>query len=428
MSTAACRIPANADVVGLGIRLAIYAQNLLCFFTPFGALLDGKVTMSELDLAETQTTTNLVLAFAILISAIVQATTLGLTNYHASIILDMSWMNNTNASIYFLLYVQHKSQPTPGSGHTVEPTFSAWARHIRCSFLAAYGQGGDPSLQARDSVRDDIWIHDIANDGVTPAAALRNLVKHSVLLLGSLHLSLMAGLGVWLWSDIRGFGNMRDRAANDCAAEHAHISILGRPIPFSSGPLRIAFLTAYGLFLVPGINLLLPMVVFLGFYYCARGLAPPMIIQPGPRRMPWDMNAWERLRDSTLRSVQNSIARRWSIFPPVLGLVFLLAINLIFIIDIELTLRQNANLRGQDEFLWGFGQTLAIIPLLMPLRDISQALIVSRMRQRDLGKALGYTVMLKDWDTVHAFIARGADPNIEMRGVSPLHPRPQYYS
>ncbi|KAF6750506.1 hypothetical protein DFP72DRAFT_1013204, partial [Ephemerocybe angulata] len=155
-----CLIPANPDIAGIGVRIAIYAQNLLCFFPAFWALLDGKVTETELESAETQATTNLVLAFAILISSMVQTTTLGLTSYHASIVLSMSWMNNTNAFIYFLLYVQHKSQPTPGSGHVVEPTFRAWARHIRCSFLpgtntgqvnhtssAESGRSGGPSVQ-----------------------------------------------------------------------------------------------------------------------------------------------------------------------------------------------------------------------------------------------------------------------------------------
>ncbi|KAF6743800.1 hypothetical protein DFP72DRAFT_827076 [Ephemerocybe angulata] len=130
-----CKIPANPDIAGIGVRIAIYVQNLLCFIPAFWALVDGKVTETELESAEKQATTNLVLAFAILISAMVQATTLGLTSYHASIVLNMSWMNNTNAFIYFLLYVQHKSQPLPGSGNVVEPTFSAWARHIRYSFL-----------------------------------------------------------------------------------------------------------------------------------------------------------------------------------------------------------------------------------------------------------------------------------------------------
>ncbi|KAF6747727.1 hypothetical protein DFP72DRAFT_1147354, partial [Ephemerocybe angulata] len=239
-----CKIPANPDIAGIGVRIAIYAQNLLCFFPAFWALLDGKVTETELESAEKQATTNLVLAFAILISSMVQATTLGLTSYHASIVLSMSWMNNTNAFIYFLLYVQHKSQSISGSGHVVEPTFPAWARHIRCSFLpgtntgqvshtsgAESGQSGGPSVQAVGnetgmSALPSPGARPERGDGSAPGApsneeigterqkenivdartAAKNLVKRYVLPLGSLHLSLMAALGLWLWSDIRGFG------------------------------------------------------------------------------------------------------------------------------------------------------------------------------------------------------------------------------
>ncbi|KAF6763491.1 hypothetical protein DFP72DRAFT_1136017, partial [Ephemerocybe angulata] len=124
-----CNIPANPDIAGIGVRLAIYAQNFLCFIPALSALWDGKVTEAELDSAQTQATTNLVLAFAILISSMVQATTLGLTNYHASIVLSMSWMNNTNAFIYFLLYVQHKSQDS--TIRPVQPTWTAWFYFIK---------------------------------------------------------------------------------------------------------------------------------------------------------------------------------------------------------------------------------------------------------------------------------------------------------
>lgn len=122
-----CTIPGNPDVSGVGVRIAIYIQNLLCFLPALWALWDGEVTQEELDSAETQTPTNLVLAFAILISSIVQALTLGLSNFHANIVLSMSWMNNTNAFVYFLLYIQHKRR-------SVEPTWAAWYAHVRAKF------------------------------------------------------------------------------------------------------------------------------------------------------------------------------------------------------------------------------------------------------------------------------------------------------
>ncbi|KAF5324061.1 hypothetical protein D9611_008346 [Ephemerocybe angulata] len=449
MSAGSCIIPGNPDIAGIGVRIAIYVQNLLCFFPAFWALIDGKVTENELESAETQATTNLVLAFAILISSMVQATTLGLTSYHASIVLNMSWMNNTNAFIYFLLYVQHRSQVTSGSGHIVEPTFRAWARHIRCSFLPGTntgqvnhtsgeesGQSGGPSVQAVDNetgmptlpspserpkqldgagatTNEEVGNGRQTEDIVNARMAAKNLVKRYVLPLGSLHLSLMAALGLWLWIDIRGFGNMRD-TANNCAAEHALISILGSHIPFASGALRITSFVIYGLFLVPGLNLLLPIVVFLGFHYCARGSPPTIMIKPAPypRRQ---MYNWEHPWDTTLRWVQELIARWWSVLPPVLGLVFLLAINLVFIIDIELTLKQNAHLQRHDEAEWGFGQILAILLLFIPLRDLAEALLTRRM-QKEVNLGFKNAVNLQDWDSVLAFVARGADPNVVIEG------------
>ncbi|KAH6902319.1 hypothetical protein BKA70DRAFT_1113115 [Coprinopsis sp. MPI-PUGE-AT-0042] len=125
-----CVIPGNPDIAGIGVRIAIYVQNILCFFPALVALWDGKVTQGELDYAEMQTTTNLVLAFAILISSVVQARTMGMTNYHANIVLMMSWMNNTNAFVYFILYIHHKIGLPEGKGR-VDVDWKAWMNHIR---------------------------------------------------------------------------------------------------------------------------------------------------------------------------------------------------------------------------------------------------------------------------------------------------------
>jgi hypothetical protein len=104
MSNSSFCIASNPDITGIGVRTAIYAQNLLSFFPAVFTLVDKKVTPTELEALETQSMTILITAFAILLSAIVQALTLGLTNYHATIILNLSWINNTNTFIYFILY------------------------------------------------------------------------------------------------------------------------------------------------------------------------------------------------------------------------------------------------------------------------------------------------------------------------------------
>ncbi|KAH6894982.1 hypothetical protein BKA70DRAFT_1103741 [Coprinopsis sp. MPI-PUGE-AT-0042] len=128
-----CTIPANPDIAGIGVRTAIYVQNFLCIIPAIAALWDGKVTQGELDYAEMQTTTNLVLAFAILISSIVQARTLGMTNYHANIVLLMSWMNNTNAFIYFILYIHHKLGPSEQK-ERVDFSWKSWVTHVKERF------------------------------------------------------------------------------------------------------------------------------------------------------------------------------------------------------------------------------------------------------------------------------------------------------
>ncbi|KAJ3501163.1 hypothetical protein NMY22_g19020 [Coprinellus aureogranulatus] len=214
--SASCHIPSNPDISGIGVRFAIYLQNLLCFLPAIWAIWDGHVSDYELESAETQSTTNLVLAFAILISCIVQASTLGLTNFHAAIVLSLSWMNNTNAFIYFLLYVQHKGQG--GEGH-VEPRWSAWISHIKRQARAvmqlpdALGRG-TPLNTPRGQ-------REVGREGQGGAKVL---FRRIALLLGSLHLTLMAALGIWLWSAPQTFGTSSDSA---CAIQFAQLAILG---------------------------------------------------------------------------------------------------------------------------------------------------------------------------------------------------------
>ncbi|KAJ7270878.1 hypothetical protein C8J57DRAFT_1065149, partial [Mycena rebaudengoi] len=120
-------IPANPDISGIGVRAAIYAQNLLSFIPAISALWDGEVSSYELQAIEVQSLTSLTTALAILISAIVQAQTLNLSNFHAGVILSLSWMNNTNTFLYFLLYYQHRNRP---GAEKVNPDASSWMKHL----------------------------------------------------------------------------------------------------------------------------------------------------------------------------------------------------------------------------------------------------------------------------------------------------------
>ena len=149
-SSIAC-LKADPDISGIGVRAAIYMQNFLSFIPSIWALWDGKVSVAELEAVETQSTTILITAFAILIAAIVEAqTAAGLSNFHASVVLSLSWMNNTNTFIYFLLYVQHKSLADTGRIEGL----SSWIKHIRDKLWTNLGLRND-SEGSKDPER--VW-------------------------------------------------------------------------------------------------------------------------------------------------------------------------------------------------------------------------------------------------------------------------------
>ncbi|KAJ7937659.1 hypothetical protein B0H13DRAFT_1588359, partial [Mycena leptocephala] len=104
-------IPANPDISGIGVRAAIYAQNLLCFAPVVAHLWDGYVSPAEMRGVKDQSIGMLAIAFAILISTIIGAANARsgqiVTSFHAAVILDLSWMNNTSTWIWFLLYAHH---------------------------------------------------------------------------------------------------------------------------------------------------------------------------------------------------------------------------------------------------------------------------------------------------------------------------------
>ncbi|KAF5324029.1 hypothetical protein D9611_008320 [Ephemerocybe angulata] len=224
----------------------------------------------------------------------------------------------------------------------------------------------------------------------------------------------MAGLGLWLWSNIWAFGEGQD-TANDCAAKHALLAILGKRVPFASETLRIVSLAIYAMFLVPGVNLLLPILLFLGLYHLHH--ISPVPTFSGSEATPDSLIGRSRFR-VWIRHAQSSIVNRWGILPPFIGLIFLLAINLVFIIDIELALKQNEGLQSEDETQWGFGQILAMLLLFMPLRDLAETILARRMKQRqkDLDMALAAAINANDESMVRTWIARGANPNANLEG------------
>jgi len=101
MSFSGCNITANPDISGIGVRTAMYAQAVLTLIQPSLASLDGHISADELVGLHTLYLGILLPGCALLFSAVIQARTFGLSAYHGMIVLNLSWINNTSALIFF---------------------------------------------------------------------------------------------------------------------------------------------------------------------------------------------------------------------------------------------------------------------------------------------------------------------------------------
>ncbi|KAJ7707228.1 ankyrin repeat-containing domain protein [Mycena metata] len=371
-----CTIPSNPDVSGVGVRAAIYAQNLICFLPVIIYLWDRNISRDELKGIKDQSIGMLAVAFAILLTTIILAKDAGgdqqITSYHAAVVLDLSWMNNTSTWIWFILYVHHRST------HNDQPTGANWSEWHHAlleplrEFLGRTKRAGTSTPET--SIVKRIWH--IAQH------IWHFISEQPVLTLGSIHLSLMAAVGIWLWSDPSKFG----LSLNSCDPT---LTVVGLPARFSSKPLRIVSLTMYSIVLIPGLNLIPPFTFFLHLHilynWSRKSLPLPDAERSGrSQHSAVSSNvAQPETSDSspntTLPIIKPAVSG--AVAQPgtprtaflIVGLVFLVTINIIFIADIEVTLRRNkGNQNGDDQ--WGFGQVLALLLLIIPLRDAWGAL------------------------------------------------------
>jgi len=370
-----CAIPSNPDIVGIGVRTAIYAQNLFSFVPAIWAIWDKKVDIYELEAVETQSTTILITAFAIIISAVIQALSSGLTNFHAIIILNLSWMNNTNTFIWFLLFAQRVDWSN------WRAMLISWCRGIMhreldVEYMAAI------STDAKGNPREIADKPQARNP--EKRTGLRRIIKYPVLVIGSVHLSLMAVLGLWLWANPGDFGSI----SPPCSMS-ASVLVVGNKIPLASQGLRDWSMLIYSVLVAPGFNLIIPMVsiVAIHIFYNPNNVKPP--------------------------TTQNYI-------PTVVGLLILAIINIIFIIDIEVMLLVNKPLQQGGDLDWTFGQTLALLLLLVPIRDTVETFMMRRekRRQNEHTDSLRKAVEMGEIGVIQGLIEKGADVNVVTSKVS----------
>ncbi|KAJ7362870.1 hypothetical protein DFH08DRAFT_683116 [Mycena albidolilacea] len=164
-------IPANPDISGIGVRAAIYAQNLLCFAPVVTHLWDGNVSADEMRGMKDQSIGMLAIAFTILISTVIGAANIHsgqiVTSFHGAVILDLSWMNNTSNWIWFLLYAHHitKEGNSYEERKTIPAIWSAWTDVLLyplCWLVKDSGNAGpdhhEGTVDTEESASGRVWI------------------------------------------------------------------------------------------------------------------------------------------------------------------------------------------------------------------------------------------------------------------------------
>ena len=441
-STLQC-IPANPDITGIGVRIAIYAQNLLTFVPVLMTLSDGYVSKDELKSIEEQSVAILIIAFAILISTVIQATTSadGLSNYHASLILNLSWMNNTCTFIWFLLYIHHKTKPTS----LIKPTWAAWVRALTLrpqlmeEQVSAMEKGEVQrseqvtTMGGNQTERNEPNIEKVEKGVLGPKKIritdkvqriLRPIAENLVLILGSLHLSLMSAVGLWLWSNPSSFGNSKLHPQCDI-----HIVIMLRSVPLHSSALRTWSIFIYSILLVPGVNLILPFLFFISPHILSNKwpnlckilaiicIGPLLVVAlPVHYCLGCFCGSWtswvQNKIEITLERLNDFFDE--DTFGSRFGMLCLLLINVIFVADIETSIQRNIPLQGTGEQDWGYGQVLSLILLVVPLRDVLYSLAFVERRDCKVLEGFLQQAAVSDSycpDDIKEYILKGADPN-----------------
>ncbi|KAJ7048943.1 ankyrin repeat-containing domain protein [Mycena amicta] len=332
----------NTDISGIGVRSATYAQNLISFIPAIVALAnDGKISNNERAFIEEQSTNILLTAFGLLISAFIQASTAqGLDNYHLALVLNLSWMNNTNLFIYSLLRLHRRLWQAP----TGLPDPWSW-RAVCVSLLHSSepNPGSLPLPITTPNAPSLGWPNGRSPTRILFALRQRLGWVDTATLIGSLHLSLMGALGVWLWSDPAHF------SISAICPKGATVTILGDTLPIDSPRLRLVSLVIFGAVLTPVVNLLLPMgLIMVPYFVCMS--------------RPW---------------VDQCSRERAGAVCVGLGLAILFAINVVFLVDTEVSISRNELRQAGQDNIWTLGQTLALLLLLLPIKALAQYIFAS---------------------------------------------------
>jgi len=420
-------ITANADISGIGVRTAVYTQVVISLIHPLIAGYDGKIDDFEMRSLSAVYLGILLPGCALLLSAIVQAKTFGLSAYHAMIVLFLSWINNTSAFTFFayiLVNYIHGDQcrkemtrrnnreqeiteldrkwaeaPNPekwGILEKVEKILDAlkldkngtkstslnrgiweleiqqWSLWRKKKIMAMFppNQGDSLGFQRRwekeweDNKREQETILQKRPSGVF--GWWGQLFSHrSVSLTGALASAHLTMLSAFGWWF---WSTLPNFGINQECVSSIHLAFFTKSIPITSTVLRSLSKFVYILSSLPVINVAIWMpVFFLGVVVLLLVLSPLIACA---------LSIWEIRSESVLGRGRKSPSRRWGnnpLYPRIFfnsAIITTLVLQILFVLLTEFTIAHNQPLIQSGEGDWTFGQTLALALALIPLTEV----------------------------------------------------------
>lgn len=209
-------IQPNPDIAGIGVRISIYVQSLASVVRAVLYAADGLFDLAEQKQLTSTSAALEITAQSLVLAAIIQACTSGLSTYHALIVLNLSWM-----------------------------LIAATLVGCTCAALFAI-----PSWSFKE-------IRNIR---------FRSSGMVHFIILPTIHLLLVGSFGIWVWVKIKAFGDQPE------CTPGILITFLGRNISVMNPTIRTTSLISYALALVPVLNILGVIALVVGCSSILKGL------------------------------------------------------------------------------------------------------------------------------------------------------------
>jgi len=171
-----------------------------------------------------------------------------------------------------------------------------------------------------------------------------------VVVLASAHLCFMAGFGIWVWSDIDDYGGHDSR---ECTLQTVTVTF-GISSSVTAELLHIMSLVLYSITAIPFFNIIISTAVLIVSITIPLSIIHSLI------------HWWKPVIDDQLSHDRNIVRIACYI-----ALLITATIDILLIVDTELTIWRNRQLVQPEESRWSFGQTLALLLIILPLVDVA---------------------------------------------------------